>query len=109
MPREEVQECIAEGRHPTDPGTFIEALPFVPLRRMWYEAPNGAHKPKDCVWLFRCPKLGEDGRCTVYEHRPEVCRVYEPGEDVMCVHYTGPWRGKMSRTRTKEGGDDGTD
>jgi len=25
----------------------------------------------------RCPQLAEDGRCTVYEHRPRTCRVYD--------------------------------
>jgi Fe-S-cluster containining protein len=24
-----------------------------------------------------CVHLGEDGRCTVYEHRPTVCRTYD--------------------------------
>jgi Fe-S-cluster containining protein len=24
----------------------------------------------------RCPKLGENGRCTIYENRPKICRNY---------------------------------
>jgi uncharacterized protein len=25
----------------------------------------------------RCPMLGDDGTCTIYEHRPRTCRVYD--------------------------------
>ena len=25
----------------------------------------------------RCPMLGEDGSCTIYDHRPRTCRVYD--------------------------------
>lgn len=28
----------------------------------------------------RCPYLGDDCRCTVYEARPDACRRYEPDE-----------------------------
>jgi Fe-S-cluster containining protein len=24
----------------------------------------------------RCPKLADDGKCTIYEHRPKICRDY---------------------------------
>lgn len=32
----------------------------------------------------RCRALGADGRCTVYESRPEACRTYEVGSPA-CV------------------------
>ena len=41
-------------------------------------------------WLFSCPKLGPNGRCTIYKDRPELCKTYEPGNDMMCVHVRGP-------------------
>lgn len=37
--------------------------------------------------LVTCPKLGNDGRCTIYERRPTLCRNYEPKSDTLCVHY----------------------
>lgn len=41
------------------------------------------------VVLFTCPKLGKDGRCTIYENRPEVCKSFEAGSDPLCVHFGG--------------------
>lgn len=34
---------------------------------------------------FGCPKLGTDGRCTIYENRPVLCRKYQAGDDALCV------------------------
>ncbi len=31
---------------------------------------------------LRCPHLGADNLCTVYEQRPQVCRDYQP--DAVC-------------------------
>ncbi|WNG20512.1 YkgJ family cysteine cluster protein [Cystobacter fuscus] len=31
---------------------------------------------------LRCPHLGADNLCTVYERRPQVCRDYQP--DAVC-------------------------
>lgn len=35
---------------------------------MWSDGPDSA-----------CPMLGDGGRCTVYETRPDACRAYEAG------------------------------
>lgn len=32
-----------------------------------------------------CPKLGEDGRCTIYETRPRICRIFAAGSDPLCI------------------------
>lgn len=56
--------------------------PFLPLRRQSIGADS-----ED--WLFYCPKLKKDGRCKIYDRRPDTCRVYEPGSDTMCVHVKG--------------------
>jgi Fe-S-cluster containining protein len=32
-----------------------------------------------------CPKLSSDGRCTIYNERPEACRNFVPGSDTLCV------------------------
>ncbi|WP_431860063.1 YkgJ family cysteine cluster protein [Azospirillum sp.] len=54
-------------------------MPFVPL----YRRDNG-------FWRWWCPLLGADGRCTDYANRPETCRIYDPGEDFLCVHHVEP-------------------
>lgn len=28
------------------------------------------------IYFYHCPKLGEDGLCTYYEKRPDICRVF---------------------------------
>jgi Fe-S-cluster containining protein len=50
-------------------------LPFLPL----FKASNG--------WRYWCPTL-KDGRCSDYEHRPQLCRSYQPGCDRMCAEAT---------------------
>jgi hypothetical protein len=34
---------------------------------------------------YSCTKLGEDGRCTDYESRPQVCWSYAPRSCKLCV------------------------
>jgi Fe-S-cluster containining protein len=34
---------------------------------------------------FNCPKVTAEGRCSIYESRPETCRRYRPGSDGLCV------------------------
>ena len=36
----------------------------------------------------RCPHLGADLRCTIYERRPAVCRSYAP--DALCLAIEAP-------------------
>ena len=35
-----------------------------------------------------CPHLGPDALCTIYEHRPQVCRDYQPDE--VCAQIEAP-------------------
>lgn len=56
--------------------TFGWEVPFIPYGR----DSVGAIK-------FMCPKLGDDGRCTIYETRPSTCRDFEPASGPLCVHY----------------------
>ena len=51
------------------------ALPFLPLWR------------SKGVWMFWCPLLGRDGRCTSYGYRPTVCIEYPPGLDELCAEH----------------------
>lgn len=34
-----------------------------------------------------CPKLAENGRCTIYEDRPALCAKFEPRGGPLCVHF----------------------
>lgn len=36
------------------------------------------------VW-FGCNHLTPEGRCGMYETRPETCRIFEPASDSLCV------------------------
>ena len=38
--------------------------------------------------LFTCPELDNDGRCKIYDRRPQVCRDFEPSSSPLCVHYS---------------------
>ena len=52
-------------------------LPFRPL-----------YLDEDGLWRWGCTALDPStGRCTIYETRPHVCQIYEPGCDSLCVHH----------------------
>ena len=52
------------------------SLPFRPL---WQDA--------DGIWRWWCPSLSPEGRCTIYETRPALCRSYAAGSDKLCFHH----------------------
>lgn len=64
-----------------------EGLPFVPLERwgQWTVEYGPDTGRTYSSWMWRCTALGEDGRCTIYDDRPDLCRRYEPLEDGLCV------------------------
>ena len=37
-----------------------------------------------------CPHVVE-GRCAIYDHRPQVCRNFEPTSDRLCVFHRSWW------------------
>lgn len=37
---------------------------------------------------LRCPHLAADNRCAVYQHRPQICRDYQP--DALCEAIAAP-------------------
>lgn len=41
----------------------------------------------DGSWTWSCTQLEPNGRCGIYEDRPELCRSFRPGQDPLCVHY----------------------
>lgn len=52
------------------------ALPFIPALQL-----------ESGEWLWACTQLQADGRCGIYESRPELCRNYVEGSDPLCVHH----------------------
>ncbi len=37
-----------------------------------------------------CDRLDENGRCSDYDNRPNVCRLYDPLSDSLCCEFVGP-------------------
>jgi Fe-S-cluster containining protein len=74
----EVYVWLATVRH-RDEAMGDTGLPFMPL----WPPPTSGH------WRFWCPRLGRDGRCTDYDNRPTLCRIYEPGHDGLCAIHEG--------------------
>lgn len=54
------------------------ALPFVASEKREYW-------PGHLSWWYTCPLLDNEGRCSDYENRPDLCREYQPLEDGLCV------------------------
>lgn len=62
---------------------------FVPVRSV----PNIFGRDDVTQCFFQCTRLGEDGRCTSYEDRPTVCRIFEPRSDRLCAEFENQFRG----------------
>lgn len=35
-------------------------------------------------WWFSCDKVTPEGRCSIYNERPNVCRIFLPGTNELC-------------------------
>lgn len=66
----------------------LRGLPFEPVVEIgrWTDEESGREYAN---YLYRCTKLLPNGRCGIYEDRPDLCRRYEPASDRLCVHYLG--------------------
>lgn len=86
--RAEVTEHLRNGTDDFSEGTTYEVLPFDPQIRNggFYAWPN-EEVPHSVMWTFSCPKLGADGRCTIYDTRPELCQTFEPKSVALCIEY----------------------
>ena len=60
-------------------------LPFEP--RMTGEYKDDVSGDMYASYTYSCPKLTDDGRCSIYANRPDLCRRYKPGQDALCVYY----------------------
>jgi len=56
----------------------VDALAHIPAD-LRFPAPGmpAGHEVLGYDQRGRCPMLGDDGRCTIYEHRPLTCRTYD--------------------------------
>lgn len=64
-------------------------LPFVAVKQTSGLYTDDETGRPYATYEFSCPKLGDNGRCTIYRNRPEICRIYEPLSDGLCVHFGG--------------------
>lgn len=66
-------------------------LPFIPIR---FEQSATSLKDTDVPpWgmiRYSCSKVTEDGRCSIYATRPQLCRSYKAGSDGLCVMHGRP-------------------
>jgi Fe-S-cluster containining protein len=63
-------------------------LPFIPLETYVSEHPDQVDGYVGIRWT--CKNLTPEGRCGDYENRPNLCRIYEPGQDKLCAVYVEP-------------------
>jgi Fe-S-cluster containining protein len=63
-------------------------LPFIPLET--YESTVEGSDDGYVGIRWQCKNLTPEGRCGDYENRPELCRIYEPGQDKLCAVYVEP-------------------
>lgn len=59
-------------------------LPFQPteIHGLFTDEDSGR---RYVTYAYSCPELLPNGRCGIYENRPNVCRDYKPGTDALCV------------------------
>lgn len=49
-----------------------------------YKAADGREY---AVAKFGCPKVSDEGRCTIYKDRPHLCRDFTPASTALCVFH----------------------
>lgn len=75
----------AEGVRAVNDYMVRHDLPFQPVE---IERDYRVDGKRYVSWTLNCPKLGRDGRCTIYEKRPEHCRNFEASTKTpSCVFY----------------------
>jgi Fe-S-cluster containining protein len=68
-------------------------LPFIPLRlAITGQETDGQPAEFDgrVMIRFTCPLVTPEGRCGDYENRPQLCRTYQPKQDMLCALYEQP-------------------
>lgn len=64
---------------------------FVPLYRsdQWTVEGGPETGRTYSSWRWGCTNLGDNGRCLIYEDRPQLCRDYQPAQDGLCAEFKG--------------------
>lgn len=67
-------------------------LPFLPIEPLEYEVEpsEGGAKQQARSFFYSCVELRPNGRCGIYEDRPQLCRDFEPGSNPLCVYHVTP-------------------
>lgn len=69
-----------------------------PVRKVIREIDMGDEVVLETEGL-KCPYLGEDYHCTIYKHRPEVCKLY--GNEAQ-INLTCQFQDKNGRMRSRQ-------
>lgn len=79
-----------------DHNAFVKEheLPFR-VSRIVSEHTDDAGRPYAEV-RYSCPALLPTGRCGIYDTRPLACRLYQPLDDGLCVHFGGAETGERT-------------
>ena len=85
--REEGEAEVRTGKTRDEVQAMLDrkGWPFLPVARRPFVV-DGVEVD---AWLFTCPELNAEGRCSVYENRPQLCRDFKAGSDPLCVYYEG--------------------
>lgn len=74
-------------------------LPFVPRSVRWQAKVDQPDDPDHgrpyAGIVFSCPSLLPNGRCGIYDERPNICRNFEPASTELCVHWRGAEAGAL--------------
>lgn len=65
-----------------------------PVERQVVEAVHGIRLP--AMAAHRCEALGDDGRCSIYEDRPLICRSFGAVQGILCPFGCEPADGLRS-------------
>jgi hypothetical protein len=65
-------------------GLCGEACGFIGLTPLERHIIQEAGGPNIEITMYPCPALDFMGRCSVYEYRPMICRLYGVVEDLRC-------------------------
>lgn len=73
-------------------GLCSEACHYIGMTKVERERIMAAGGPEIQIWQGPCPALSIMGRCTVYENRPAICRMFGVVEDLRCPYGCEPER-----------------
>lgn len=63
-----------------------QGVPFAPHSHGPVHVDEESGEEFVLVW-FHCPEVTAEGRCGIYENRPDTCRIFVPGSDQLCAFH----------------------